>query len=120
MTVRLLAAATAAALALGAAPCALAQDPNDALPEGPGKSVVVRACTGCHDASSITGKPRAPKDWEFLIGKMIDNGAQLTPEDQDAVYAYVVKNFGVKPETPAQPAQVPPASASNSRDIANR
>jgi len=102
MTPRLPLAATAAALLLGLAPTALAADPNDALPEGPGKAIVVRACTGCHDASSITEKPRTPADWEFLIGRMIDNGAQLKPEEQDAVYAYVVKNFAV-PAAPPPP-----------------
>lgn len=95
-------AATTAAIILGLAPGALAADPNDALPEGPAKAIVIRACTGCHDAFSITQKPRTPQDWEFLIGRMIDNGAQLTPEEQDAVYAYVVKNFGA-------PAAPPPA-----------
>ena len=93
----------AAALLLAIAPSALAQGAGDGLPDGPGKDVVVRACTACHESSTITAKPRASEDWEYVIGKMIDGGAQLTPEEQDAVYAYVVKNFGLRPAAPAAP-----------------
>jgi cytochrome c5 len=110
MTARLLLAATAAALFLGLAPSALAEDPNDALPEGPAKAIIIRACTACHDASPITGKPRTPDAWEFLIGKMMDDGAELTAAEQDAVYAYVVKNFGVTPAAPVAPATKAPPS----------
>jgi hypothetical protein len=114
MTARPLIAAAAAALLLGLAPSALAEDPNDVLPDGPGKDVVVRACTGCHEAFQISEKPRTPIAWELVIGKMIDGGAELTPEEQDTVYAYVVKHFG-KPAAadeppPAPPAPKPPAS----------
>lgn len=94
----------AAALCLGAAGAVFAQGPNDALPDGPGKDVVVRACTSCHEAFQITEKPRTPDAWEYVIGKMIDGGAELTPEEQDAVYAYLVKNFSAKPATAPAPA----------------
>jgi cytochrome c5 len=101
-----LAAATAAFL-LGLAPSALAQDPNDALPAGPGKAELVRACTGCHDATTISGTPRTADAWDRVIGDMITNGAELTTEDHAAVYAYLVKNFS--PPGSAPPS-TPPAS----------
>src|SRR5580693_7493115 len=101
MTPRLLAAATAAALLLGLAPGALAQDPNNALPDGPGKAELIAACTVCHDATTISGQARTPEAWETVIGQMINDGAELTSEQQALVYAYVVKNFGVKPGAPA-------------------
>ena len=105
----LAAAGAAAALCLGLAGAVLAEGPNDALPDGPGKDVVVRVCTSCHEASQITYKTRTPQDWEFVIGKMIDGGAELTGEEQDAVYAYLVKNFPAKPaDAPAGDAKTPP------------
>jgi cytochrome c5 len=99
--------ALAAALVLVAAGAAVAQGPNDVLPDGPGKDVVVRVCTGCHEASQIAEKPRTPQDWEYVIGKMIDGGAELTAEEQDAVYAYLVKAFP-KPAPAPVPAPAPP------------
>jgi hypothetical protein len=111
MTARLLAAA-AAALLLGLAPSALAQDPNDTLPDGPGKAELVGGCTGCHDATTISGQARTPDAWERVIGQMINDGADLTPEQQALVYAYVVKNFGLKPGAPAPSPSEPKAQAS--------
>ncbi|HLZ74578.1 hypothetical protein [Phenylobacterium sp.] len=112
MSPRTILASAAATLLLGLAPSALAADPNDVLPDGPGKDVVVRACTSCHEASEISEKPRTSSDWTEVIGKMIDNGAQLTPQEQDAVYAYVLKHFG-KPDggdaAPPAPGPKPPS-----------
>ena len=97
MNPRILMAAAAVALCLSVAAAAMAQGSSDGLPDGPGKDLILRSCTMCHSAAQIVYKPRAPDDWTDLIGKMVDRGAALTPEEQDAVYAYLVKNFGVKP-----------------------
>src|ERR1700744_2517332 len=87
------AASVALALGLGLAPSALAQDPNSALPDGPGKAELVKGCPPCHDATTISGTPRSPDAWERVIGDMIGNGAELSTEEHAAVLAYLVKNF---------------------------
>jgi cytochrome c5 len=96
---RTLVGGLAVTLGLGVA-IAAAQEPKDLLPEGPGKGVIERACVMCHPVSQIVYKPRAPDDWQDLIGRMIDRGADVTPEEQDALYAYLVKNFGKAPAAP--------------------
>ncbi len=111
MNPRILAVAAAAALCLGLTTTALAQNPVDGLPDEPGKELILRSCTMCHSAAQIVYKPRAPEDWTDLIGRMVDRGAALTPEEQDAVYAYLVKNFGAKPAVAAEGA----AKGSSSR-----
>ena len=113
MTSRLIAASAAAATALllGLAPTALAADPNDALPDGPGKAELIGACTVCHDATTISGQARTPQGWENVIGQMINDGAELTSEQQALVYAYVVKNFGVKPDAAPPGPSEPKAAA---------
>ena len=100
---RLRLASAALALCLGAAGSGLAADPNEVLPDGPGKDVVVHVCTGCHEASQLTYKRRSSEDWDYMIGKMIDGGAELTAQEQDTVHAYLVKNFG-PPAAAAAPA----------------
>lgn len=95
-TVRpLLPALIAALLCAGAAASrATAEGPNDVLPEAPGKELVVRACTGCHQAPMIVAKHHTADEWDELIGKMVDRGATLTEAEQDQVFQYLVANFG--------------------------
>jgi hypothetical protein len=108
MTQRLLlASAIAAVLFLGLAPSVLAQaDANASLPDGPGKAELIKGCTNCHDATTISGEARTPDAWDRVIGDMMTNGADLTPEDKTAVYAYLVKNFNSTPA--AAPADAAP------------
>jgi competence protein ComEA len=105
MAHRLHLAAAAAALSLALATAVLAQAPGDGLPDGPGKDVLLRACTACHEVSTVIGQPRTPEGWEAMIGSMINNGAELTGDEQAALQAYLVKNYGVKPppEAPKPP-----------------
>ncbi|WP_394760996.1 hypothetical protein [Phenylobacterium sp.] len=106
---RLTATLGALALALVLAGAGLAQTPGDGLPEGPGKADLLRACTGCHDLSTVTGTPRTAQGWETVIGSMMNNGAELSGDEQAAVQAYLVKNFGVKPDTAPAPTPDPKA-----------
>jgi cytochrome c5 len=89
----ILAAAAMVALALPA----IAQAPADVLPEGPGKAVLLGACTSCHDAGFVTAKKRSADDWDAVIGTMMDRGASLTEADQEALLAYLTQNFGTEP-----------------------
>lgn len=80
--------------ALALASHARAAGPNDILPEGPGKDVVVRACTSCHQAPQVVARPRSAQEWDETIAKMVDRGARLTDAEYDAVYAYLARHFG--------------------------
>lgn len=84
----------ALALALAFAPTAFAEDTNTLLPEAPAKAVVVRACTSCHQSAVLVAKPHTADEWDEIIGKMVDRGAQLTDAEEDQVLAYLAKNFG--------------------------
>jgi cytochrome c5 len=95
MSLRLPAAALA--LSLGLAAPVLAQSPNDALPEGPGKDVTVRVCTACHDASQFAAARYSPDEWDTEINKMEGAGADITAEDHVAIAAYLAKYL---PKTP--------------------
>lgn len=79
---------------LTVAASAVAAGPNDILPEAPAKALVVRACTGCHQASQVVAKRLTADEWDITLGKMVDRGARLTDTEQDQVYDYLVKYFG--------------------------
>jgi cytochrome c5 len=97
------------ALCLGLVGPVLAQAPDDPLPPGPGKDVVVRVCTACHDASEFAFARYTPEEWDNEIAKMEGAGAEMTAEEQVAISTYLAKNFS-KP-APAAPADAKPPSA---------
>lgn len=91
---RSLLAAGLVAVAMAVAASAVAAGPNDILPEAPAKALVIRACTGCHQASQVVAKRQTAEEWDVTLGKMMDRGARLTDAEQDQVYDYLVKYFG--------------------------
>jgi cytochrome c5 len=73
----------------------LAQDkPQDPLPEGDGKKLVVKLCTDCHGVEQIVAKKRTKEEWDDVISDMIQKGAEGKGEEFDAIVAYLTKNFG--------------------------
>jgi hypothetical protein len=102
MNFRIPIAAAAAALCLGVVGPVLAQAPEDLLPAGPGKDVVVRVCTGCHDATQFAYARYTPDGWDNEITKMQSAGAEMTAEEQLAISAYLAKNLPKPaPDAPA-------------------
>ena len=116
MNPRIHLAAAAAALCLGLSGPASAQPPADLLPDSPGKDVVVRVCTSCHEAAQFAYAHHTAGEWDSEISKMLSAGAEMTAEEQVAVSAYLSKNFGPKApaEAPAAPPP-PPAKAPSGR-----
>ena len=73
----------------------LAQDkPQDPLPEGEGKKLVVKLCTDCHGVEQIVAKKRTKEEWDAVISDMVQKGATGKDDEFDAIVAYLVKNFG--------------------------
>jgi competence protein ComEA len=75
-------------LALSAAPV-FAQ-----LPDGPGKATTQRVCANCHELDIVTGHRQGREEWTSTIQKMIDAGAEGTPDEFKEILEYLVKNFG--------------------------
>jgi competence protein ComEA len=71
-----------------------AQETPGTLPDAPGKQVVVRVCTSCHDAETVIGSSRTKLGWRQNVDDMISRGAEGSEEDMDAVVAYLATYFG--------------------------
>jgi len=87
---------------LGAAPLATAAalaQPAD-LPDGPGKEVVQRICSGCHVAEDVAKGPRRSREgWRQLVDDMVVRGAEGSDEDLTRIVNYLTTHFGpVGPE----------------------
>jgi quinoprotein glucose dehydrogenase len=83
-----------AAPAAPTAPAPRTAAENRPLPEGAGKNVVVRMCTGCHGASVFVGMRMSRAGWEDVVQEMIALGAKGTRAEVRSVIAYLVKNYG--------------------------
>ena len=64
------------------------------LPNGPGKELTEIRCTGCHDLDRVAGVKRRKQDWPVIVANMVDRGAAATPDDAQAIAAYLAANFG--------------------------
>ena len=90
-------AALAAAIAWSSsAPRAAA--PGDELPDGPGKKVLLRACTMCHDLDEVTKfkgyYTRA--QWKDIVVTMREYGATLDDAEVEPLAEYLFAALGKK------------------------
>jgi len=72
--------------------------PGDDLPDGPGKKVLLRSCTTCHDLDEVTKfkgyYTRA--QWKDIVVTMREYGAVLDDAEVDALADYIASAIGKK------------------------
>jgi hypothetical protein len=62
-----------------------------------------RVCSSCHDADRILAARRTRTQWEEVIEKMIDRGAEGTADDFSAAEVYLLRVSGRVNANRAQP-----------------
>ncbi len=67
---------------------------DDPFPDGPGKVILMRACTQCHTADPIASLHRTKDEWKDTLDAMKGYGAEVTDEDLGVLLDYLAKNFG--------------------------
>jgi competence protein ComEA len=65
----------------------------DDLPEGKGKELILRACTGCHKAEEIAVYRFTKDEYQTIVYRMGDRGAQATRAELDVIADYLFANF---------------------------
>ena len=61
------------------------------LPDGPGKPVAVRVCTGCHGAEMFSATRLGQAEWDRLVANMTtERGVTISDADYAAVLKYLV------------------------------
>jgi competence ComEA-like helix-hairpin-helix protein len=63
------------------------------LPEGKGKELILRACVGCHKAEEIAVYRFTKEEYETIVYRMGDRGAQASKAELDIIAAYLFQNF---------------------------
>ena len=76
---------------------AAAGNGSSVFPAAPERDLVVRTCTACHAPELVIAKHRTPEEWDDIIAKMVDRGAQANDTEQQQIFAYLVRFFGPSP-----------------------
>lgn len=84
-------------IVLWIAPLATAAD----LPEGPGRDLLLRVCTGCHKPDSFAAYRFTKDEYHAIVARMAERGAQASGPELDRIAEYLAKNF-LKVEDPAK------------------
>jgi competence protein ComEA len=63
------------------------------LPDGPGKSAVLKVCGGCHGPKQVIGQAHTEEEWGRIVGKMAELGAEGTDDEFNAVVGYLAAHF---------------------------
>jgi len=64
------------------------------LPEGPGRELILRACTGCHKADSFSAYRHTQDEYQSIVKRMAtERGAQASAKELDEIAAYLFQNF---------------------------
>jgi hypothetical protein len=75
----------------------IAQD-DVTLPDGAGKAIVQRMCTGCHSLKTVTSQHATKDQWSAIVQQMVSRGADGTDEEINTVVDYLAKNFPPLPK----------------------
>jgi hypothetical protein len=67
---------------------------SSVFPAAPERDLVVRTCTACHAPELVIAKRHTAEEWDDIIAKMVDRGAQANDTEQQQILAYLVRFFG--------------------------
>jgi hypothetical protein len=76
-------------------------------PPGPALDLINKDCSGCHTTATVFSQRKSADDWAATVQLMVDRGAELKPDEQDAVIGYLTKNFSDSPAAATAPAATP-------------
>ena len=64
------------------------------LAAGPGSELVEGACASCHGLDRVVSANRPGKQWQAIVHRMVEIGAQLDEGQSRQITAYLEKNYG--------------------------
>jgi competence protein ComEA len=83
-------------MAVLSASAARAVAPDDDLPDGEGKKILLSSCTACHELTEVT-KFRGyynRDQWHDIVITMKEYGAPIDERQVDVLTDYLTKHFG--------------------------
>jgi len=78
----------------GTVPASPSTDTPAPAAAGPdGATLLAQRCSECHSANRVVGLMGTADQWKQLVDIMINQGAQLTPAEEQVLVAYLAANF---------------------------
>jgi hypothetical protein len=74
--------------------------PKAALPDAPGRPLVLRVCTKCHESTTFSGLRMSREEWKFEVDGMIARGAKANRKEARQIVDYLAKNLGASTTEP--------------------
>jgi competence protein ComEA len=68
---------------------------QDRFRDGPGRPELLKVCSGCHDAEIVLSHLQTPAEWADTFQKMVDVGAEATPEQWRLIEQYIDTNLAL-------------------------
>jgi len=99
-----LVAAAVVAIAFAGSLAWAAQPAQAPAPPPDPRDILQGACTMCHGVDFIVEHRKDRDDWDFTVHRMMDKGAELTPDDAALLVDYLAKTYPplAKPDAPPQ------------------
>lgn len=68
-----------------------AQNPkvDDPLPDGKGKEVTKRLCSGCHAVAVFATQRHTPERWAAIVDNMVSKGLDASDEELETINSYL-------------------------------
>ena len=73
-----------------------AADDHPALPEGPGRELMIKVCSQCHSPDVAADQQLDAAGWKGLVDQMASKGAVATEAEFDEIVKYLAGAFPVK------------------------
>jgi len=58
-----------------------------------GATLLATRCSVCHSANRVVGLQGTADQWQGLVDQMINQGAQLTPQEEQVLVAYLAATY---------------------------
>src|SRR5262245_57632565 len=68
---------------------------QDRFPDGPGKTELMKVCSGCHDPEIVLSHLQTPCEWTDTFQKRVDVGAEATSDEWHAIEQYIDANLAL-------------------------
>jgi hypothetical protein len=84
------------------APQADSQKPksDDPLPDGKGKDLVMRVCSGCHAVTVFAKERHTPEKWASIVDSMVAKGMEASDDELATINVYLSTNLAAPKDAP--------------------
>ena len=73
------------------AACGSGSAPTTASSEG--QTLLQTRCNVCHGLDRVTSRQGTADQWKLVVDRMINNGAQLSPQEEQILVTYLAKTY---------------------------